>query len=262
MMKKLISFLFMFFMVFTTNAQVCPDNNHPHAIDLGLPSGTKWACCNVGADTPEGYGGYYAWGETEEKEAYNEVTYQYCTGEGDNGYGWYLQNTQYQDLGSDIAGTHYDVAHEKWGGSWVMPSIDRIKELFDNCTHTFTCTITNGVYGLMFTSKTNGSTIFIPASDYYSPRLGQYWGSSQEPSDLKWAYGFFFHMYDSGWCKYSHPLGLTVRPVIGETNSIVSISSEKSDGADTWHTIDGKTLSGKPDAKGIYINNGKKLIIK
>lgn len=47
-----------------TGLLTCPDNNHPHAIDLGLPSGTKWCCCNVGASTPEGYGGYYAWGET------------------------------------------------------------------------------------------------------------------------------------------------------------------------------------------------------
>ena len=46
---------------------ICPDDHHPHAIDLGLPSGTKWCCCNVGASTPEGYGGYYAWGETSER---------------------------------------------------------------------------------------------------------------------------------------------------------------------------------------------------
>ena len=53
----------------------CPDANHPHAIDLGLPSGTKWACCNVGASAPEQYGGYYAWGETHEKSVYNWDTY-------------------------------------------------------------------------------------------------------------------------------------------------------------------------------------------
>ena len=58
----------------------CPDNNHPHMIDLGLPSGTKWACCNVGAHSPEEYGGYYAWGEISEKPVYNEVTYLYATG--------------------------------------------------------------------------------------------------------------------------------------------------------------------------------------
>ncbi|MBR2192647.1 MAG: hypothetical protein IJ910_04970 [Bacteroidaceae bacterium] len=46
----------------------CPDDHHPHLIDLGLPSGTRWACCNVGADAPESYGGFYAWGETTEKD--------------------------------------------------------------------------------------------------------------------------------------------------------------------------------------------------
>ena len=56
----------------------CPDNHHPHLINLGLPSGTLWACCNVGATTPEGSGGYYAWGETEEKsEGYDWKNYIY-----------------------------------------------------------------------------------------------------------------------------------------------------------------------------------------
>ena len=58
----------------------CPDDNHPHMIDLGLPSGTKWACCNVGASSPEEYGGYYAWGETTEKDVYDWNTYTYCEG--------------------------------------------------------------------------------------------------------------------------------------------------------------------------------------
>ena len=55
----------------STSYKTCPDDKHPHMIDLGLPSGTKWACCNVGADTPESYGSYYAWGETEEKDVFS-----------------------------------------------------------------------------------------------------------------------------------------------------------------------------------------------
>ena len=66
-MKKFFCIFTLMLVALAASAQSCPDDNHPHAIDLGLPSGTKWACCNVGADTPEGYGGYYAWGETEEK---------------------------------------------------------------------------------------------------------------------------------------------------------------------------------------------------
>ena len=214
-MKKLLSFLSMIFMVFTTFAQICPDDRHPHAIDLGLPSGTKWACCNVGADNPEGYGGYYAWGETEEKEAYNEVSYQYCTGENPNDYGWY-EHTQYQDIGSDIAGTQYDVAHVKWGGSWVMPSIDEIKELYNNCTYSLVSL--NGVNGLLFISKINSAYLFLPAADLHYPGdIGQYWSSSQEPSNLKWAYGLYLLSDDTNWTYFARAVGLTVRPVIKGT---------------------------------------------
>ena len=211
-MKKLLSVLSMIIVVLTTYAQTCPDDYHPHAIDLGLPSGTKWACCNVGADKPEGFGGHYAWGETEEKEAYNEVTYQYCTGEDPNDYGWYGQNTQYQDIGYDIAGTQYDVAHVKWGDSWVMPSVDEIKELFYNCT----CTLTymNGVFGQIFTSKSNGASIFLPAADLSYPGLiGEYWSSTQQQSNLKWAYGLYFHSDGTNWDYFARALGLTIRPV-------------------------------------------------
>ena len=247
-------------------AQSCPDNNHPHAIDLGLPSGTKWACCNVGADKPEGHGGYYAWGETEEKETYNEVTYQYCTGEDPNSYGWYGQNIQYQDLGSDIAGTQYDVAHVKWGGSWVMPSLDEIKELYNYCTSNFT--IMNGFEGQKFTSKNNGRTIFLPAADYYSPSLGQYWSSTQEPTNLKWAYGLYFFPYESNWCTYSHPLGLTVRPVIsGTTNINLLKSSSLAKSNQAVYNLYGIKVADSIDnmnslTPGIYIVNGKKMVIK
>ena len=78
------------------------------AVDLGLS--VKWAPWNVGASTPEEYGGYYAWGETVEKATYNESSYQY------------YKNDGYVDIGSEISGTPYDVAHVKWGGDWRMPT--------------------------------------------------------------------------------------------------------------------------------------------
>ena len=74
-MKEFFFIFTLMFVALTASAQSCPDDNHQHAIDLGLPSGTKWACCNVGTNTPEGYGGYYARGETEEKEIYDWTTY-------------------------------------------------------------------------------------------------------------------------------------------------------------------------------------------
>ncbi len=90
--------------------KTCPDGNHPHMIDLGLPSGTKWACCNVGASKPEDYGNYYAWGETQPKSVYDEDTYAY------------YQNGSYVNIGSDIAGTGYDAATANWGAPWRRDS--------------------------------------------------------------------------------------------------------------------------------------------
>jgi hypothetical protein len=92
---------------------LCPNRNHPHAIDLGEAG--KWACCNVGASSPVEVGGYYAWGQTKEKNYYNWETYMDYFGP------------------SEIAGTKYDVAHVIWGGSWKMPSFDRFKSLIKNC---------------------------------------------------------------------------------------------------------------------------------
>ena len=148
MIKRLLSSLFMMIMVFTSYAQSCPDEHHPHMIDLGLPSGTKWACCNVGADKPEANGGYYAWGETEEKTIYNWSTYIHCDGE----------DMTCHDLGNDIAGTQYDVAHVKWGDSWVMPSLKQVEELKKYCTAGWDKV--NGVKGVMFISKINGNSFF------------------------------------------------------------------------------------------------------
>ena len=252
-------------MVLTAYAQSCPDDHHPHMIDLGLPSGTLWACCNVGADKPEAYGGYYAWGETEEKDKYNEVSYKYCTGDNPNDFGWY-EHTQYQDLGSDIAGTQYDVAHVKWGGSWVMPSLDEIKDLFNNCT----CTLTfmNGVHGQKFISKNNGASIFLPTADQFFPgEIGQYWSSTQEPSDLKWAYGLYFHLDGTDWCTFSHPLGLTVRPVMSGTSNIHLPESSSGISNQAIYNLYGiKVADTMADTStlhpGIYIIGGKKIVIK
>ncbi len=152
----------------------CPDNNHPHAIDLGLPSGTKWACCNVGASKPDDYGEYYAWGETNSKSAYTWKTYRHCNGKQKNCY----------DLGPSICGTQYDVAHVKWGGRWNMPTSEQMKELISKCKHQWMSV--NHINGYLFTGP-NGRSIFMPAagskseSDKGDSRLfslgdrGDYW---------------------------------------------------------------------------------------
>ena len=185
----------------------CPDENHPHAIDLGLPSGTKWACCNVGATTPEGYGGYYAWGETSEKSSYNSDTYRY-----------YNSSSGFVNIGSDIAGTQYDVAHVKWGGSWRMPSYAQQTELREKCSRQWTQQ--NGVNGILVTGS-NGGQIFLPAAGYrWGSELsnrgagGDYWSSSLYPGYSYSAYGLGFNSgiwdwYGSGYRYY----GRSVRAV-------------------------------------------------
>ena len=209
-MKKIISTLALMLMALTANAQSCPDNNHPHMIDLGLPSGTKWACCNVDAEHPENqspfnYGGYYAWGEVMQKNTYYDQDYKY------------YKNGSNIDIGSDIAGTQYDVAHVKWGGSWVMPSLDQIIELHGNCTYEWKTG--NGVKGGQFTGP-NGSSIFLPAAGYRSNDElvgygigGFYWSSMQNPSYLYNAFDLYFDMGFSDLIGNSRNYGFSVRPV-------------------------------------------------
>src|SRR5574344_1874604 len=120
------------------------------AVDLGLS--VKWASCTVGASFPEEYGGYYAWGETEEKSDYSWSTYKYCND----------SSSTCMNIGSNISGTQYDVAHVKWGGSWRMPTHEEMQELYDKCTYKW---ITyNGVNGGKFTGP-NGNSIFVPAEN-------------------------------------------------------------------------------------------------
>ena len=206
----------------------CPDDNHPHIIDLGLPSGTKWSCCNVGANSPESHGGYYAWGETEEKEVYNHVTYLYSTGMDSDEDGYYNnmngENGTYaiwQFLGGDIAGTLYDVAHiQGFGigkGRWRMPTSEQIKELIDNSSYTWTTK--NGFYGGQFKGP-SGGVIFLPAAgfrsgDYLSnsDKSGWYWSSTPWPVFLHKAIFFSFGSNNVSMSNGNRSEGRTVRPV-------------------------------------------------
>lgn len=175
---------------FTTPGSICPDDNHPHAIDLGLPSGTKWCCCNVGATTPKGFGGYYAWGETSTKSYFVKGSYDYFD----------EQNNEYIYIGSDIARTTYDVAYEYMGGSWQMPSSAMMKELINNCDRTWTQE--EGVNGLLIIGK-NGGQIFLPANGvmvFDEQRSvgtnGTYWSSTLDASSSSHASNMGFYMND------------------------------------------------------------------
>ena len=187
--------------------KTCPDNNHPHLIDLGLPSGTLWACCNVGASQPEDYGKYYAWGETQPKEVYSWSTYIHSDG----------TESTCHNIGSDIAGTSYDAATANWGTPWQMPSLEQCNELNNKCTSVWTQQ--NGVNGQKFTGP-NGGTLFLPAAGsrweggaFGAGMGGYYWSSALNefnPSCV-WVLNFLsggVYVTD-GYRNY----GLSVRPV-------------------------------------------------
>ncbi len=127
-------------------------------VDLGLS--VAWATYNVGATAPEDYGNYYAYGEIEPKESYDEDTYKWMYWDYND---WDCDEWEkYLKLGADISGTCYDVAHIKWGEQWRMPSQAEWMELITNCDWTWTSI--NGVAGAQGRSKVNGNTIFLPAA--------------------------------------------------------------------------------------------------
>lgn len=186
---------------------MCPDSHHPHAIDLGLPSGTKWACCNVEAKTPEAYGGYYAWGETSEKSEYTWENYAYYNSSTDNCV----------NIGSDIAGTAYDVAHVRMGGSWRMPTLEQQQELINHCTRQWTTQ--NGINGTLVTGP-NGSQLFLPAAGFrwcgvlgYAGEDGDYCSSSFNPSNGYGAFYLFFYSGGWNWGSSGRSDGFSVRAV-------------------------------------------------
>lgn len=119
---------------------------NPTLVDLGLPSGTKWADRNMEASSPTAVGGYYAFGETSEKEVYDQSTYTFKA-----------------DM-SDVAGTEYDAATKKYGEGWSIPTPEQWSELIANCT--LENTIVNNQLGVKFTGKNNNS-IFVPGTYPY-----------------------------------------------------------------------------------------------
>ena len=185
------------------------------AIDLGLS--VKWASCNVGATAPEEYGGYYAWGETEEKSDYSWDTYKYY-------YGRFSSMTKYctsvaygtVDNKTTLEPTD-DVATVKWGGSWRMPTLDEITELKNKCTWTWTTL--NGINGYRVTGP-NGNSIFLPAAGshfdgtvvIYQGYYGYYWSSSLGSND-HYAYYLYFFSSSYGWTDHHRCYSHTVRPV-------------------------------------------------
>ena len=182
-------------------------------VDLGLPSGLLWATCNVGADTPEGYGDYFAWGETTPKDYYGWSTYQHCMGS-DYTLTKYCQDPSYgYDGFTDILTTlepSDDAATANWGDGWRMPTQPEFQELLHNTTRIWTTQ--NGVNGRLFTAA-NGNSIFLPAAGYRNESSlvdagsgGIYWSNSLYTDRYAWC--SVNYVIEAGRCY-----GFTVRPV-------------------------------------------------
>lgn len=197
-------------------------------VDLGLPSGTLWAICNVGASNPEDNGDYFAWGETvpyEEngKNYFGWNTYKWCYGSSstitkyctDSSYGndGFIDNKTELDLEDDPA-------YVNWGPAWHMPSKEQFEELINN-TNTTTDWITqNGMNGLLITSKANGRTIFLPAAGCYSSYSpdeigsnGRYWLRTLYERWPFSAWSLDFKLDDTSTYHDSRCNGRSVRPV-------------------------------------------------
>ena len=170
-------------------------SNHEY-VDLGLPSGTLWATCNVGATSPEGYGDYFAWGETEPKATYDWSTYIYSKGDynqltkycskSDYGYNGFTDNLT-------ILHSSDDAATVRWGNEWRTPTSMQWRELLENTNGGWTTQ--NDVYGRVFYG--NGHSLFIPSAGYrYGDELleaggnngGYYWSSTLCTGYPCWAY--------------------------------------------------------------------------
>lgn len=210
-MKKY--FLYMLMAAVPAMFSSCDDDNDgpkedpdPYAyVDLGLS--VMWAQYNVGAEAPEQFGGYYAWGETEEKEVYSSATYTLKNADG-----------EFTDLG-DICGTEYDVAHVKWGYQWRMPSCQEIQELVNECKWEWTAIDGKGGYTV---TGPNGNSIFLPATGYkmngstanYEGENGSYWSGTPKENSSTDAYYLVFgsrYRFDYSWRFAGQPVR-AVRP--------------------------------------------------
>ena len=194
-------------------------------VDLGLPSGTRWATCNVGAETPDALGDYFAWGEVQTKANYSWGTYIYTEG-GLQNLTKYCQDSLYGYCGyTDTLTTLEpmdDAATYNWGSNWRMPKKSEFQELIDYCSHEWTTQ--NGVSGWLFTGP-NGYSIFLPAAgvllgNIVDEERCNYWTSTLAATD--YAVKFWDYVLDlenwttNGMTSDDRYKGLPVRPVCAQ----------------------------------------------
>ena len=203
-------------------------------VDLGLPSGIKWAKRNLGASKPSDYGHYYAWGETEPKTDYTWATYKWMqAGQSDWKHitKYTVADGQTEGIWYDAGGTFIgdnkttleaadDAATRKLGSPWRMPTLVEIRELLDANNCTWTWTTQDGKNGYEVKSKTNGNSIFLPAAGYREGSVlrnagseGNCWSSSLRAAYSDYARGLFFDSDEHDWYNIDRFCGFSVRPV-------------------------------------------------
>lgn len=177
-------------------------NGH-EAVDLGLS--VKWATCNIGANNPEEYGDYFAFGETEPKDEYTEENYML--------YGIPHGET-YIGIGKIISGTEYDAVSKQWGDDWRMPTEEELYELLNFCSWQWMTK--NGVNGYRVIGP-NGNSIFLPAAGTFNSEhneCGCYWTGSFSDEDCHWDAMCLQFDESYHYSNYAQPdEGLVIRPV-------------------------------------------------
>lgn len=199
-----------------------PEEQHEW-VDLDLPSGTLWATCNVGANSPEEYGDYFAWGETEPKNEYSWSTYKYCNGSSDTLTKYCYDSSHGINAFADtliVLLPNDDAATVNWGSGWQMPNLTQIQELCNSSYTTTEWTTQNGVRGRLVRSNSNGNSIFLPTAGYlggtslkYLGVNGYYWSRSLSTSYSTNAYYLYFYSGYIGWLDDGRCYGQSVRPV-------------------------------------------------
>jgi uncharacterized protein (TIGR02145 family) len=201
-----------------TCSVVVGDKISAEYVDLGLPSGLKWATCNLGASSPEEYGDYYAWGETETKTDYSWTTYKWYNGSL-NTLTKYNTSSSYGTVDNiTVLEEADDVAHIKLGGKWRMPTDEDWAELISQCTWLWTTM--SDVKGSLVTGK-NGNSIFLPAAGWRSGMSlsnagdrGHYWSSSLDGPYSYCAFFMYFYIGNIDRSAERRCYGISVRPVI------------------------------------------------
>lgn len=197
------------------------ENGHEW-VDLGLPGGTKWATCNIGAKTPEKFGTYFAWGEVKGKRDYRWETYkfaeEFAEGEANDDDDDYKIIKYSYESGMTVLAPEDDAATVLWGGRWRMPTWREFNILIKGCH--WERVYVHGVKCLHFTSKENGNSIFLPcAGDMrgteHHPEGCSYWTSEVDDYDaMSWYFEAIYNnapeMYMDGW-RYR---GRSIRPVL------------------------------------------------